>query len=366
MKNVILLLVSLSGPFAGLSQKFITGTIIDAVTEDPVSYANISVQGSTYGTASDEGGKFSLQIKSDDFQGTLVISSIGYKNAELSVDSLFSKADLHITVAMQSSALMLSEVEVKGELFPAEVLVKESLNSIEKNYYQHPFNMTFYSSVIVDDPKSPFKLETVIESYRPGYVQSSVTSSKIVQKRETGRNPLKPIKLQGSSVQHFPYSPVFDIFLIDQIGTGSGKLHTVFNPSTFKKLSFQYESKAIFDNDTIWAVTYSNRNLKVASKEKYNGTIYIAISTGAIVRHSVKIGSSVYDVIYKKISGFYFPYLIKSFTDDQSRYPFPIKNEIVLKNVEMKVVKKIDHDLSQVYPESVSYNESFWHKYYQN
>ena len=62
----------------------ISGTIVDAVTGEPVIGANVLVKGTTNGTSTDFDGKFSLEAPAG---ATLVVSYIGYVNHEVKATS---------------------------------------------------------------------------------------------------------------------------------------------------------------------------------------------------------------------------------------------------------------------------------------
>lgn len=92
----------------GVSQqtiKKVTGTVVDPSGE-PVIGANIVEKGTTNGTITDMGGKFSIDVKSD---ATLVVSYIGYVQSEISV-----KGSSTLAVTMKEDSEMLGEVIVVG------------------------------------------------------------------------------------------------------------------------------------------------------------------------------------------------------------------------------------------------------------
>lgn len=75
-----LFLFLISGPTA-FSQQFVTGSVIDAQTEETLIGVNIFVKGTTRGTTTDANGEFRLNI--DTTKAILVFSYIGYKKVEI-------------------------------------------------------------------------------------------------------------------------------------------------------------------------------------------------------------------------------------------------------------------------------------------
>lgn len=66
-------------------EETITGTVIDAQTEEALPGVNISVKGTTQGTSTDMNGVFELEVPT--LQDTLVISYIGYQQQEIPINS---------------------------------------------------------------------------------------------------------------------------------------------------------------------------------------------------------------------------------------------------------------------------------------
>jgi TonB-linked SusC/RagA family outer membrane protein len=87
--------------------KPVTGTVIDALTNEPIAGATISEKGTTNGTATDADGKFSLTVGEN---AILQISFIGYKTLEINV--LDGASPLSITLIEDTQAL--EEIVVVG------------------------------------------------------------------------------------------------------------------------------------------------------------------------------------------------------------------------------------------------------------
>ena len=83
----------------------ISGTIVDAVTGEPVIGANVLVKGTTNGTSTDFDGKFSLEAPAG---ATLVVSYIGYVNHEVKATSA------PMTIRIKEDTQNLEEVVVVG------------------------------------------------------------------------------------------------------------------------------------------------------------------------------------------------------------------------------------------------------------
>jgi TonB-linked SusC/RagA family outer membrane protein len=88
-----------------LIQSKLEGTVIDAVTKEPVIGASVNIKGTTHGVQTDLDGRFYFQT-GQKFPYTLVVSYLGYKKSEVVVN-----ANL-ITIDLTQEQNQLSEVVV--------------------------------------------------------------------------------------------------------------------------------------------------------------------------------------------------------------------------------------------------------------
>jgi vitamin B12 transporter len=114
MKNVLLMLLGCLVVDANAQLK-ISGTVADP-KGDPVSFANIYIEGSYDGTTTDSTGSFTLRT---DLSGTqlLVVSCIGYEKYYRELEPVSEDVTLQITLAEQVSEL--NEVAITAGVFSA-------------------------------------------------------------------------------------------------------------------------------------------------------------------------------------------------------------------------------------------------------
>jgi TonB-linked SusC/RagA family outer membrane protein len=93
--------------FNDLQQDFVSGTIKDASTGEPLIGVTVMVKGTTLGTLTDINGQFSLRLP--ERQATLAVSFIGYATQEIAVNQGSS-----INVSMQLEVTQIQEVVVVG------------------------------------------------------------------------------------------------------------------------------------------------------------------------------------------------------------------------------------------------------------
>ncbi|WP_299551542.1 TonB-dependent receptor [Seonamhaeicola sp.] len=88
-------------------EKIITGTILDAETEQPLPGATVLLKGTSTGASSDFDGKFSIRIASGD--DTIVVSYVGYQTKEVLVGN-----QENLTILLDIDSSTLDEVVVVG------------------------------------------------------------------------------------------------------------------------------------------------------------------------------------------------------------------------------------------------------------
>ena len=91
---------------SALAQETVVGTVVDASNNFPLPGANVAIQGTTVGTATDIDGRFTLEVIQ--FPVTLSVSFIGYATVGIVVDSRDP------VVISMTPGLMLDEVVTVG------------------------------------------------------------------------------------------------------------------------------------------------------------------------------------------------------------------------------------------------------------
>lgn len=128
LKRYSWFLFSLIGMVAH-SQELITGKVIDP-TKRPVPFAHVLVNQSNRGTVTNAQGEFQLYLQSTDRE--LLITSIGYKSARLSLDP----SKTRYVVELTEDLVLLGEVIITPKDY-AQQLIKSAIKNIHKNYPQN-------------------------------------------------------------------------------------------------------------------------------------------------------------------------------------------------------------------------------------
>ena len=112
MKNkVIILLVGLMlMPFVAMAQRVVTGTVVDANTEQPLIGASLYWKNTTAGATTSVDGSFSIRRVSG-FE-TLVVDYLGYDILEI---EMADKDENTVTIKLNPSAVDIDEVVIEGQ-----------------------------------------------------------------------------------------------------------------------------------------------------------------------------------------------------------------------------------------------------------
>ncbi|MFY0625288.1 MAG: carboxypeptidase-like regulatory domain-containing protein [Reichenbachiella sp.] len=113
------------------------GTILDAVTREPLSFATVSVQGTSKGVVSNFLGEFEIQISIQNSFDSLLISSMGYKPFKQVIRSLIDENNLQIQ--LEENTIILDEVIVSDEQMTAKEIMQKVIDNIPINYPTSPY-----------------------------------------------------------------------------------------------------------------------------------------------------------------------------------------------------------------------------------
>ena len=103
--KLLLLLLFLVSSLAIAQTRDVSGTVSDKSDGSPIAGANITLKGTSIGTATDADGKFSLKVASD--ANTLIISFIGYETQEVNISGLST-----VAISLGAGSNQLEEVVV--------------------------------------------------------------------------------------------------------------------------------------------------------------------------------------------------------------------------------------------------------------
>jgi hypothetical protein len=83
LKRILFFFSLLYSSLSGFGQNQLTGKIIDQITEEPIEFANVSMDENGKTVLSDDHGNFKIKLTND--SGFLHVSMIGYKSRSIQI-----------------------------------------------------------------------------------------------------------------------------------------------------------------------------------------------------------------------------------------------------------------------------------------
>lgn len=338
-----------------------SGVLLDYNTKAPVPYANIVVEGSNIGTSSFDTGIFYLP-SSLDSSTYLKISSIGYSTARLRLDSLHSRDS--VVIFLKPAIIRLDEVIVEAKRLSAVDFVREAIHSADKHAYPDDYVLEWYSTIVSTDSVTGlyYSQETVFDDYQIGNQKKRT----IRQQREIGMSPKIVANPNDTRCALVPW---FELGVADIKNAEYG----VLSLKNINSFSFTYEGVVGLDHDSVYVIRYEaiSHRYQVTGitnrKASYHGRLYIATGSYAILRHTLEVGEerpTNYEVLYKRIGKYYFPYYVKKtgHLNFDKKFKPCISNIYILRNATL-------HDVSYKAgynwcDNRAPYDKDFWNANY--
>lgn len=126
--GILFIFLSISGTANLLAQSYTySGTITDAVTDEPIPFANVYFVGSTAGGMTDFDGKYKVTVyKKPD---TIAVSVLGYKELKKPITASVQT----INFKLERDAYNLQEIVILPGENPAEVILKQVIENKQYN-----------------------------------------------------------------------------------------------------------------------------------------------------------------------------------------------------------------------------------------
>ncbi len=297
MVRLYLLLICIFSFGYSKAQFLVSGTILDSLTQEPLSFATIGLQGTTIGTASNQGGNFIVEVPIAYIDSILFVSYMGYKSYFIRVDSVESP----VTIELQQDQWLLDEVEVRP--WSPWDYIQAALDKVSDNYLSEAFLTTnYYNEYITENGQFLKFTEGVITTYNPAYGDTGRIASKLIQART--RNDLSSIEFMRKRLEKKMTKAVkkakkkeerIDFETIDEAMTSASfggprrilnndpirDTATFLNPKNKKYFEYSVKGYSSYFNQRVIIIHFeSTRKL---NQQKKKGDIYITLDTDAIV-----------------------------------------------------------------------------------
>lgn len=128
------------------------GKIVDRSNRDGLAFAHLSVEGTNISTVSNAEGEFLIKIPEEFKDKKLIISYIGYKNAEIPFYQLNAE---NIRIALEPLVIELPEINIISR--DANELIKSVFEKRNVNYPNQKIFMTAFYRESIKKNRSMFR-----------------------------------------------------------------------------------------------------------------------------------------------------------------------------------------------------------------
>ena len=143
IKSVITILLLLGQYVSAQNSKVLKGRIYDITTDEPMSYATISIPFTGTGVISNEFGEFVYHYPENIKNEIIQISFLGYETWLVATDNIDPNTIYRI--GMQPKTTEIDEVNIIAEkLPPAKRFVRRAIRAIPENYPHNSFQLFGY------------------------------------------------------------------------------------------------------------------------------------------------------------------------------------------------------------------------------
>lgn len=357
---------------AAFGQQIVEGKIVDAETGKPISFASITIIGTSKGTSANLNGEFTLVTSES---ASLKITCVGYESVEI------NGAIGNQLIKLKPIATLLNAVVVFNKPVNPTKIVKKAFANIRSNYVQQPFiQKFFYRHYCKDDSVYGRLIEAFVDVRKnDGYhaTRKSAGEQEEVRVTQHRRSLDKTAFAQG----HEPIS-VGNILQTDIVAYQAPEksdhlsfYSDVSNIKTdFNSYTFSFEGITTYDGQEVYEINYrykedsalttSGQYLKYATA---NGSLFITTGAHAIVKtEDVKQfdGSTIRSAaFYRKHDNYYYPYHLiregENHLSDNRVHSFHI--DLTSIETSMDVNQKfVARDVGKDLLSNVPYDSIFW------
>ena len=355
----------------------ISGKIIDTNTKKPISYANVSIERTGFGTVSNYDGAFTLKLPGCFKNKKLTVSYMGYNTYKIPVANISN----NLIIRLKKTNILLNEITV----FPDSTLLdllRKAYNSINKNYSQKPtlYEGFYRETLKTDSNQYLYFSEADIQTYKNSYKNSSDYGQvKILKSRKNifpGSDTINNVKF---------YAGIYAANTDDIVK----KKISFINPKKFKNYHYELNYITKLNGKDVYVISFDTKNDSL--KGNYSGTLYIDKESLAYIQADyiptkrgierrnkkdiqhpyIKRQNAKCKVIYTKFNNkwhikyvFFNMYFINSIYNSNLFYT----KECLTTKIQTDSVKPIPYSEQISYTDifldkSTEYNNSFWKDY---
>lgn len=272
MKRIVILFILVLSVWGSNAQEggkvvqTIKGKVINEATNEPVSYTNIGLEGTLYGTASDDDGNFELKIPAELVSKNIFFSAVGFKNKMFPVNTLFDK-EFNV-IKLQPQSYDIGKIDVAAQSKVLTRILRMAAEDTPYNFIGGPFNLicTYENKVTVDGSVSESQNAIVTVFDKNGYIKPSK-----LEAYQSLKYSLKETKKAAADYRFSSGTNNLDeLFALDWVRTAS----SVMNPGLLADFQLTLDSEPNVDGSPCWVISFKQNKPTLAGSGDFYATSF--------------------------------------------------------------------------------------------
>jgi hypothetical protein len=361
--------------------EYITGSIKDAESHEPLPYAAVVLKNKGKGTVTNNNGEFGIKIGPDMVNDTISVSYLGYISIEIPVNEVTEEP---VEILMQREFISIPGIIIKNQI-PQEIIHK-AVRSIPDNYSRTPVYLTgFYREGVLKRHLLQNYSEAILKIYKSSYTVSLLGDQiKVLKSRKienTGKKDTLTVRLKaGLSTcnQLDGVKNTFDFINYESMADYSYRMTDIVTYEEESAYAIDFEQKTDIDLPLYKGTVYINTvdNAILHAEFELNDAFlfkmkesFIANSTRGFNTWPVSVK---YSVSYRKVNNTYYLSHVRGdllFSSKKKRRvfntQFTVFFELAVTDIDTKNVTRFDRDevtpAYSVFSKVItSYDPLFW------
>jgi hypothetical protein len=271
MKTLTIFLLALCFSITAVAQnsskvvQTVKGKVVDASSNRPVSYTNIGLEGTYYGTASDAEGNYELKIPEEMVEKDVYFSAVGFKSIQFPVKDLFDK-EFNV-VKLQAQSYGVDEVDIAAQNMVLIRILRMAAENIKYNYGAGPFNMhcSYNNECTVNNKVQEPQIASVLIYDAKGYSEPSKSDAYVSRKYSVEKE-------KGDTDYQFSTGlmNIDDLLELDWIRSGA----CILNPALLNDYTLSLESQPTIDGKEYWVILFSQKKPTLEGSGDFYATAF--------------------------------------------------------------------------------------------
>lgn len=270
MKTLSILILTLVMSIVSVAQQAgkivqtIKGKVINATTNEPISYTNIGLEGTNFGTASDGEGDFELIIPQEFESKNIFFSAVGFKNKQFHVKSLFDKK--FNVVKMEAQSYQINDVDIAAQNRVLIRILRMASENIPYNFIQGPYNLIAEYNMEKTANNTTIKQNAEVLIYdKNGYANSSKKDA-----FQGLKYNIKKEKWDEDYRFETGLTNLDELLGLDWARSAS----SVLNPTLTNGFRLKLESEPNIDGKYYWVISFNQKQPTLAGSGDFYATSF--------------------------------------------------------------------------------------------